>query len=193
MIFHIAIKDLKIIYKDKKALAVMLLMPALIMLILGSSLGNMLSPEHSVKNIPVAVVDNDNGLMSGVFINMILRDKTGDLFTTFAVHEEKAMEMLEQKTVSAVIIIPNGLDKSIEDRKPLKFTIKSSAENDMHLLAVKSVVNGFAQNISLTYSGVFSAIDTFEEFDIEVKKEFEGMSNSSAVIMDLQNNMNSEQ
>jgi flagellar basal body-associated protein FliL len=48
MIFHIAFKDLIVLFKDKKALMVLLLMPALIMLILGTALAGAFTSETAV-------------------------------------------------------------------------------------------------------------------------------------------------
>ena len=63
MFLHIAFKDLKTIFRDKKALALLILMPLLIILILGSALSKTFTEESSIKKFKVCVVNNDNGFI----------------------------------------------------------------------------------------------------------------------------------
>ena len=81
MIFHIAFKDLAIVFKDRRALTTMLLMPILIILILGSALGNMFTKDAAIKKFSIAVVNKDDKFLSRIFVDDVLK-KPGQTCST---------------------------------------------------------------------------------------------------------------
>ena len=107
MIFHIAFKDLIIVFKDRKALLTMLLMPILIIIILGSALSNMFSNDVAVKKFSIAVVNKDNKFLSQVFIDEVLKKAGSDMFDTNVADENEANSLLSKKKVTSVITIPD--------------------------------------------------------------------------------------
>ena len=112
MIFQIAMKDLKIVFRDKKALAIMLVMPAVIMFILGNALGPMFEDSNPIERFTVVVVNKDEGILSQVLINDVFRKHGSDVLNTFLESDEdKANEMLKNKKVSSVVIIPEGFTR----------------------------------------------------------------------------------
>jgi ABC-2 type transport system permease protein len=129
MIFHIAFKDLKVLFRDKKAIIILLLMPALIMLILGTALGSVFTEDTSVERFPIAVVNKDEGIMSRHFIYTFLDGEMSEMFKTYVVNEDKADDMLEKKTVPSVIVIPENFSESFNNLKDVKIVIKSDADD----------------------------------------------------------------
>lgn len=186
MLLHIALKDLKILFRDRKALAVMLAMPLLIVLILGFALNGVFSNELAVQKFSIAVVNKDEGLMSQIFINRVLRSEMSKMFATFVVDESNAGDMLKNKTVPVVITIPENFSKDIENRKPVKLEIKSNDEGQFKANIVRSVTDGFAQSISQSYAGAFAVVDVFKKYKIPIEKQMEGMSDASAMMAALQ-------
>ncbi len=192
MVLHIAFKDLKVLIKDRKAIMMLLLMPALIMLILGTALGSTFSSELAVKKFPIGVVNKDEGQMSQIFINMVLRGDLSKTLSTFVVDEGKANEMLKNKAVSSIIIIPEDFSEKVDGFKDVKLEIKSNADDKIKSNIVESVARGFAHSTSVNYGSAYALIDTFNEFKLPVPSPENGMSKATAVMMELQKNLNSE-
>ncbi len=79
-----------------------LIFPLLFILLLGS-FGSM------PKNVPVAVVNYDNGLVSTSFINAL--ESGGSINVMAQTTQQQAMNLLSHGTVSAVIVIPAGFSQ----------------------------------------------------------------------------------
>ncbi|MFZ5986298.1 MAG: ABC transporter permease [Bacillota bacterium] len=186
MIFHIALKDLKIIFKDKKALAIMLVMPAVIMLILGSALGPIFEGNNAIKRFPIAVVNKDTGIMSQIYINQVLRDGAKEIFNTYVVHEEKAQQMLKDKIVPSVIIIPEDYTKKLLDNSPVTIEVKSNVDQKQKGDIVKGVTERFNQQMFLHLTAASAAVDVLRENNIPIKKAVSSMTDIQAVMVDLQ-------
>jgi ABC-2 type transport system permease protein len=186
MIFHIALKDLKIVFRDKKALAVMLLMPALIIMILGAAFSSMFSSGNTIEKFSIGVVNRDDGLLSKIFINEVLRKEMKDMLNTYVVYEDEADRMLEKKTVPAVIVIPEDFTRNIESNKPTKLQVKSHADAQLKSIVVESVTGGFAQSISLSYASAYAALDTFNKYHLPTPKPVGGIAASTAIMGELQ-------
>ncbi|MCX7843113.1 MAG: ABC transporter permease [Clostridia bacterium] len=192
MLLHIALKDLKIIFRDRQALAVMLVMPLLIVVILGSALGSSFSPQLAIQRFTVGVVNNDEGLMSQIFINEVLRGKLSDMFSTFVIDEQKAEEMLKSEAAPAVIVIPEGFSESIENGKPVRIDIKAHGDSRLKSGIVRSVTEGFAENLSMGYAGAFATLDTLKKYNIPFNAQANGVSNATAIMGGLQKKLGSE-
>ncbi|MHB8126657.1 MAG: ABC transporter permease [Desulfitobacteriaceae bacterium] len=192
MLFHIALKDLKIIFRDRKALAVMLVMPLIIVMILGSALGNVFNKELVVQKFSIGVVNHDEGILSQIFINQVLRENMAKMFNTFVVDEEKANEMQKEKVVPCIIVIPQDFSADLEKNIPVKLMIRSTDDGQLKSSIVQSVTEGFAKNISLGYAGAFAAGEVFHKYAIPVTKPSASMSEVSAIMSELQKKLGSE-
>ena len=187
MILHIALKDLKIVFKDRKALAIMLLMPAVIMFILGSALGPMFEDNFQISKFSIGVVNEDDGIMSQVLINQVLREELSDIFNdVFIIDAKKAGRLLENETFPAIIKIPKGFTRSIYDYNPINIEVKSKINTSIGAVVVKSICEQFARSISVSTAAARAAEDILHENQIPISKSFEAMSDSQAVMMELQ-------
>ncbi|MBP8690618.1 MAG: ABC transporter permease [Sedimentibacter sp.] len=140
-VLSIIIKDLKIVLSDKQAIIITMLMPLILMTILSMALKGsfMDSDDGGIEKIPVALVKQyDEGADSKIFIKTlekrlnidISRDEVnpeemffGDflgneevskLIDYRVVEEDRAMELLNEGEISAIIILP---EKYIYDMK----------------------------------------------------------------------------
>jgi ABC-2 type transport system permease protein len=186
VIFHIAFKDLKIVFRDKKALAVMLLMPVLIILILGTALNSMFSQEPAVEKFSIGVVNKDKGFMSNIFINQVLRNNISGMFETYVVDENKAEDMLRKKTVPSVIVIPGDFTENLEKNYPVKLQVRFVADKHLEAMIVKSVAESFVKSTSLGYAAANAVVDKFKENNIQIKVPLQGMPESTTVVSGLQ-------
>lgn len=183
MAFFIALKDLRIVFRDKKALALLILMPAVLIFILGSALGGIMNEDSSVKKFSIAVVNKDDGQTSQYFINNILREEMSKMFNTFVVDEDKADEMLKDKRVPSIIIIPENFSREADLGKQVSIEIKSGLENKIETGIVKSVAGGFAQNLSLNYAGANSILDIADKYKIPLNIDAQGGFSKATMLM----------
>ncbi len=186
MIFHIALKDLKIIFKDRKALATMLLMPILIILILGSALSNMFSNGAAAEKFSIAVVNKDGGFLSQVFIDDVLKTAGKDMFNTSVTGEEAAAELLRQKKAASVITIPEGFTRGIQDNKPVKISVESPADGKIRTSIVESYTGSFARTVSLNYAGAFAVADEMKKHGLPLPPAGGGYSQADMIAADLE-------
>ena len=164
MIFQIAMKDLKIVFRDKKALAIMLVMPAVIMFILGNALGPMFEDSNPIERFTVVVVNKDEGILSQVLINDVFRKHGSDVLNTFLESDEdKANEMLKNKKVSSVVIIPEGFTRRFFEGYDTNIGVKTQADQQYKASIVKSLTEGFCRQIFLYWAAASSGVEVLSE------------------------------
>ncbi len=114
-LFIIALKDLKLIFRDPAALILMLLAPFLITLGMGLVTGRFSGNATSgISSIPVAIVNQDEGELGKTLEAMFTSDELADLVEpTFLATLDKARNLLEADEASAAILIPQGFSASI--------------------------------------------------------------------------------
>ena len=114
-LFIIALKDMKLIFRDPTALIMMLLAPFLITLGMGLITGRFSANTNSgISNIPVAIVNQDEGELGKALEAVFSSDELADLLEpTFAAAPAEARQLVEADQASAAIIIPQGFSASI--------------------------------------------------------------------------------
>jgi ABC-2 type transport system permease protein len=193
MAFFIALKDLRIVMRDKKALMLLILMPAVIIFILGSALGGVMNEDYSVKKFSIAVVNKDDGIMSQIFINEILRNEMSKMFNTFVVDKNKGEEMLKDKKIPSVIIIPENFSNDVDSGKQVSLTVKSGLENKIKTNIVKAVAGGFAQNLSLNYGAAYSILGVVDKNKVPINISSQsGVSKATALMSEIQKKIGSQ-
>lgn len=103
-VYAIAKKETKHLLRDVRLLAVVFSFPVFLLIIFGYAI------NFDVRNIRVAVLDNDNSELSAGFIRLLERS---GYFTVAAYlnNEKEASEYLNKKLAQCVVIIPNNLSK----------------------------------------------------------------------------------
>ena len=111
----IALKDLKLIFRDPAALILMLLAPFLITLGMGLITGRFSgSATSGISNISVAIVNQDEGELGKALEAMFTSEELADLVEpTFPTTPDEARRLLEADEASAAIVIPLGFSASI--------------------------------------------------------------------------------
>lgn len=151
-LFIIALKDMKLIFRDPTALIMMLLAPFLITLGMGLITGRFSANTNSgISNIPVAIVNQDEGELGKALEAVFSSDELADLLEpTFAAAPAEARQLVEADQASAAIIIPQNFSASIiPDEKG-----STSGETVQ--------ISFIANSNSPTYSGILrSILDAF--------------------------------
>lgn len=114
-LFIIALKDLKLIFRDPTALILMLLAPFLITLGMGLVTGRFSGNATSgISSITVAIVNQDEGELGKALEAVFKSEELADLVDpTFLTAPDEARRLVEADEASAAIIIPQGFSASI--------------------------------------------------------------------------------
>jgi len=114
-LFIIALKDLKLIFRDPAALILMLLAPFLITLGMGLVTGRFSGNATSgISSIPVAIVNQDEGELGKALKAVFKSEELAELLEpTFLTAPEEARRLVEANQASVAIIIPQGFSASI--------------------------------------------------------------------------------
>ncbi len=111
-----------------------LIFPLLFIILLGSF-------GSSPKNVPVAVVNYDNGPVSLNFLNLL--QQGNGISVVYETTQQQAMALLSQGTVVGVIVIPSGLSQSVSGSDIYVYLDNSQPESaevvsdDVNLAAAK--------------------------------------------------------
>ena len=112
--FLIGIKDLRLVFRDRAALILMLVAPFLLTLGMGLVTGRFSGNTSGISDIPVVIVNQDDGQLSTALVDLFNSEDLADLVEpTLGVSPEAARLQVEEDKVAAAIIIPAGFTRSI--------------------------------------------------------------------------------
>ena len=116
-LFNIALKDLKIMFRDPSALVWMLAMPIALTLAMAFAFGRLTGNSGQtagLSHIPVIIVDHDGGQMSQPIVQTFQAPELADLIAaTLSTDETAARQAVDQDQVAAAVIIPAGFTEKI--------------------------------------------------------------------------------
>ena len=115
-LLNIALKDLKIMFRDPSALVWMLVMPIALTLVMAFAFGRLTGGGQAagLSDIPVIIVDLDGGRMSEPIVQAFQSQELADLIdVTTSKDESAARQAVEADKVAAAIIIPAGFTGKI--------------------------------------------------------------------------------
>jgi ABC-2 type transport system permease protein len=147
---NIALKDLKILLRDKRALLILIAMPFIIISILGLALSDTFSPNPSISVFDIAVVDHDGGKVAKLLVDDTLKSK--DLKKLFRVKDMKndgeAKESVSQGDLAAAIIIPKDFSSQLLNGKSSSLQMYGDPGEAIRAGIVQSITTSFARRVS---------------------------------------------
>lgn len=155
----IAWKDLQILFKDRGALLLLLLLPLVFVIVFTGALGSIGQGEEDAR-IPLAVVDLDGGPSAQTLLEKI-DDAGGVRVESYA--QTEAMDKLDEGEIDRVLTIPSGLGTDLANGQPVTLRLVSGADADFkETEAVRLVVDGAASDMALEIQ-IFSALQQMGE------------------------------
>lgn len=162
----IGIKDLKIMFRDRAALILILLAPFLLTLGMGFVTGRFSGDNSSsVLNIPIVIVNLDNDSLGNALVDIFNSDELADLVEpTSSGDPEAARLLVDEDEVAAAIIIPAGFTQSVipqnENSAPneeVKIEFYSNPSRPTSAGIIKGIVDGFVARMDeMQLSGMTS-------------------------------------
>ncbi|MEZ0396147.1 MAG: ABC transporter permease [Anaerolineales bacterium] len=113
-LFLIGLKDLKLAFRDRAALTFTLLAPFLLTLGLGFVTGQFGGSENGIGNIPVVIVNQDEGELGQTLIEVLRSEDLSELVSVTVLDDPAAARrQVDDDLAAAAILIPAGFSQSV--------------------------------------------------------------------------------
>ncbi|MCC6500510.1 MAG: ABC transporter permease [Anaerolineales bacterium] len=147
----IGLKDLKLMFRDRAALLLMLLTPFLLTLGMGLVTGQFSGDNNSgISDIPVVIVNLDNDSLGNALVDIFNSDDLADLVEPASSQDpEAARRQVDEDEVAAAIIIPAGFTQSVipqgnaAPNEELTIEFYSNPSRPTSAGIVKAILDGF--------------------------------------------------
>ncbi|MEW6425104.1 MAG: ABC transporter permease [Bacillota bacterium] len=178
---YIALKDLKVILRDRKALLLLVAMPVLLTTILGFSLRGVFhrGPGEGIKKVRIAVVEDQPGVpaaleklvpagelarlktaageldMKKLFIDNFLETAEIRKLMEYQVLDgDAARTALADKQVDAVVYLPNSFAVDYIMGKRISLRVVSNTGDEIKKSILKGLLQGFTDTLSIPRIGI---------------------------------------
>ena len=113
-LFLIGIKDLKLMFRDRAALILILLAPFLLTLGMGLVTGQFTGGNSGISDIPIVIVNLDKDSLGNALVDVFNSEDLADLVEpTSSADADAARLLVDGDEVAATIIIPAGFTQSV--------------------------------------------------------------------------------
>ena len=159
--FLIGIKDLRLAFRDRAALILMLAAPFVLTLGLGLVTGRFSGNNNSgLSDIPVIIVNLDNDQLGNALVDTFNSKELADLMEpAIGSDPEAARQLIDDDEAAAVVIIPEGFTRSIIPqqgdfnnpdavREPVKIEVYANPSRPTGAGIVKSIVDEFLSRVN---------------------------------------------
>jgi ABC-2 type transport system permease protein len=156
--FLIGIKDLRLAFRDRAALILMLAAPFVLTLGLGLVTGRFSGNNNSgLSDIPVIIVNLDNEQLGNALADVFTAEELANLVEpTIGSDPEAARQLIDEDKAAAVVIIPEGFTRSIipqqgdfnNPAEPIKIEVYANPSRPTSAGIVKSIVDEFLSRVN---------------------------------------------
>ncbi len=159
--WHIAVKDLKVRVRDRSAFVVLLIIPMVMIIILGT----VFNWAGSSFTANLTLVDLDRGdmarrLAQDVFASPQLKDL---LIVTSVATEAEARTLVEQGKTGAAVIIPRGFSTDVAAGTRVSIVVLGNPETAMQAGVIRNVVESFTAEVQRRQLAASIAVRTLQQ------------------------------
>lgn len=159
--WHIAVKDLKVRVRDKSAFVVLLIIPMVMIIVLGT----VLNWAGSSFTANVTLVDLDHGdmarhLTQDVFASPQLADL---LVVTTVPSEAEARTLVEQGKTGAAVIIPAGFSSDVTAGTKVSIIVLGNPDTPTQAGVIRNIVESFTAEVQRRQLAASIAIRAFQQ------------------------------
>ena len=145
-ILQIGWKDLRVIFRDRAALILMLLAPFAMTIAMGLVTGTLSSSGGGLSQVPLVVVNLDQGILGNTLVEVL---KSPELSKLLAVEENTdvgaARALLDADKTAAIVIIPTGFSASVFPQNGQ--TSSTNAQIEVYKNPSRTISTGVVQAI----------------------------------------------
>jgi len=165
--FHIAMKDLRVLVRDRTALLISLLMPFTLILILSFALAPVFNQTTGIARFRVGFADADGGQLATALHDLFDLPQLKELVTLQPGSAADLRAQVQQGKLPAAIIVPPGFSAAItspaygpggQRPAPVQVTVVADPGDPVRAGIIQSVVDGFTRQISAALLGNESAV-----------------------------------
>ncbi len=163
-ILNIAWKDIRITFRDTSALILMLVTPFALTLVIGFAFGGFSSDDNNgISDIPVAIVNQDEGDFGTYLVDVFESDDLADLVEPTILEDVSAARTLvDEDQASAAVIIPRdfSLDifptgfSSISRGEPALIEVYGNPGTPISAGVIQAIVEQYLMQVSAGIGGV---------------------------------------
>lgn len=141
----IASKDLRLRLRDRSAFIVGLIVPFALAFVFSLVLGDV---EDGPVDLRFAVVDDDGSETAGRFVSVLQELDADGILTLATVDDEaEAARLVDEGTVGAAIVVPEGFGASVEAGTDAVLRVLGDADRPTSASIARSIADTFASNI----------------------------------------------
>lgn len=167
--FSIALKDIRILLKDRGSLFQLILLPLIFILVIAGAFSGM-NDEVQDKRIVLPIVDLDEGERGADLITDI--DQAGGVQAD-RFEESSAQAALEGGEIQRLLTIPKDFSSQLNANQPITLRIVNQSNADAEETeAVRLVVEGAAQDMALERQ-LLSSLQQMAEMQANAPPEFQ--------------------
>ena len=166
-VFHIAVKDIILTLKDKRAIAIIVIMPIVLIFALGISLSSMFEGATvNLSKFQVGVVNEDNGEEAGSLIEFLESSDMKEYFTIVEGSYDEMTELIDAGKIEAFIHVPKDYTKNIQDGNSVNVTLVEKDSDSVNSTIITDAVNGYIKTQRDTYAAIDAANEALKEYNI---------------------------
>lgn len=168
-ILHISFKDLLITLKDKKSIALIILMPIVLIFVLGLGLSNVFNKTTSVtiNKFDVAVADKDNGKYSAEFKDLLKSKEMSKMMNLKTMSEVSAKDKVKNDQLPVLIVIPKGYSKNIEAGEKANIEIYYDPASNLDAKTVESFVKSYTSTVSSIQAAAYASNGQLKNYKLD--------------------------
>lgn len=134
-------KEFRQIARDRRSLAVLLLIPAVMLILFGYAL------NYDVKHVPLAVFDQDNTTTSREMVDGFLHTEYFDKVASLT-NEQQIDTMMKRKIAEAVLVIPVNFERDLRANRSVQIQVLVDGSNATNATAAAGYLQVMAQDYS---------------------------------------------
>jgi ABC-2 type transport system permease protein len=202
----IGLKDLKLMFRDRAGLVLMLLAPFLLTIGLGFVTGRFSGKSSGLSNIPVVIVNLDKEQLGNALADVFSSpDLAGLTEPTASSDPAAARRLIDEDKAAAAVIIPKGFTQSIvpaqgalsnqnyAEPEPIKIEVYANPTRPTSAGVIKAIVDEFVSRLD---EGRTSGMTTIEQLmtsgllkpqdaESEVRKLLQNVNESQSTAITL--------
>lgn len=144
---HIGLKDLKVTLRDRSATGILLAMPMLLIVILGTALGNLAA---NINKIPVAIVNLDGGDVGKQITDSYFSDAglTKLFLAKRMLDPVQARDEVERGDLAGALVVPHDFTRRLDTGKPSEFIVYTDPGRQITGSVFRSVAEAVSTRVS---------------------------------------------
>lgn len=150
--FWLAVKDLLLTCRDKKAFLTLIAMPLLLIAILGAAFGNVFQEEEgnvTIEKFTLGIVNEDVGELGKVLSDDVFAKALSEQIRVKKLDEKDLKKQIETHKLKVGIVIPSDFSEMIMAGKAADIKLISIPNPGIKATIVQSVLEQFTQSVAV--------------------------------------------